>query len=1088
MLTGETASPRRDASSDERVIAWCAEYAEALVAGDTAKCTALLHDALDLPPAFSAIVDGYLRRAAVVGPTDPAAAARLLSAGVTELEEPVTPVADGRAASIADDDDLRAAITHGLTAAWLDAAELGRPAAAEYYESGKYFGWLGDQHAPRSMDLLSRASALDATHVGTYWLLSNAWFARSSSDPDGLRKSLDFWNRGAALQLPDASSSWAYVLRALICDESTRTDDAHRFAYWWQGIVFIERAILLNDTDAVRWANLGRLYRMLESEAAALHATAQAYQRDPENTTVLEERAAVLANTGMSDEALKLIDVRLGKDDANIWAKGVRAYILMHQQAYAAALAQIDEVIALEPGSIWNLDVRAACCKMLGDADGARAAYERILASLSDNAVSDDVRTCAWAAFNLGQIDRAEALIEKSVLAEDDGGMRLRGLCHLSAGRVSRGEELLLCGIARSNLRELAELLTMDLPVAERSAAATPEAREAAAAVRRIRRVGEALFTELRRSGPGDITASAEMELASALDTAGDGPADDSRRIAARAGLARLHLEASRWTEAARHYRVLQASVDFPEARLGFARAVDGLRAAARQQFDQGAFEQAARDWQTLAAVLGDDAPAAESSEVQRDIGDALWKADRSDDALEQYTRSLATLPADRTADAALLNARIALAHQQLGSLTAAGAHIEAALRLFREAGRPDAGRALGETCRPLLRNADHCWEVESQWTELEQACATDTLRSTFGEARESLLEFLDTLLHLSEETNAEKTLPIVTPIALGVGSELVKLVDPAIDRKFIYEDIPAMRSRLQDDVGIHRIPGIRVHEDPATPDGYEILIDGAPMARGSVKLQRRYCALLPDGLADWGVARTTYDEVTDPITNMPAAWHAEPSWPILANHGLTLLSPTEFILRHVEHVLRGHLDLFLGVQEAEDVIGTLTRDVPAPSPAAVALANADTRLLFSRALRALVRDRVRLTDAAAIMAGAAASAWASVPDIVRHVRLHLKPQLPGNEPGTALVQVPDDWSADVSPEAAHRMLSAVREWLLPYATPVALLTRHASFRPALRRLIESEFPSVPVLADEEVIDSSRIVSPAQRDAVSGAL
>ena len=180
--------------------------------------------------------------------------------------------------------------------------------------------------------------------------------------------------------------------------------------------MFLERAILcVIIKDALRWANLCRLHRLLGNEATCLHATGQAFQRDPEDPTVLDERAAVLADTGAGEEALKVIGKRLEKEPSNVWARGVKAYILMHQKEYQAALGLIDGVIAAEPSNIWNLDVRAACCRMLGDRAGADAAYSRILESgtASPPLSSEDTRTCAFAAYNLGRADLAISMLEK---------------------------------------------------------------------------------------------------------------------------------------------------------------------------------------------------------------------------------------------------------------------------------------------------------------------------------------------------------------------------------------------------------------------------------------------------------------------------------------------------------------------------------------------------------------------------------------------------------------------------------------------------------------------------------------------------
>ena len=216
---------------------------------------------------------------------------------------------------------------------------------------------------------------------------------------------------------------------------------------------------------------------------------------------------------------------------------------------------------------------------------------------------------------------------------------------------------------------------------------------------------------------------------------------------------------------------------------------------------------------------------------------------------------------------------------------------------------------------------------------------------------------------------------------------------------------------------------------------------------------------------------------MTDPVTDMPGVWCPESSWEELTSHGVTPLTETQFMLRHVEDVLRQHLDMFLGVQEAEELIVRFTRDAQVPEIIRSSLANARERLLFARVLRALARERVPLTAWTAIAAGVQAAGWSTVPDLVREIRLRLETQLPGNETGTTLVRVPREWltvesgstgrvpsRAGISAEAAHRMLIEVREWLLPHTAPVALVTADAAFRPMVRRLIEFEFPTVPVL------------------------
>src|SRR5262249_26251680 len=67
-------------------------------------------------------------------------------------------------------------------------------------------------------------------------------------------------------RLPDTSTSWPYVTRALICEQQARLDDDRRIALWWEAICYLERAILLDDSDSACWTAMGRLHSLLEND------------------------------------------------------------------------------------------------------------------------------------------------------------------------------------------------------------------------------------------------------------------------------------------------------------------------------------------------------------------------------------------------------------------------------------------------------------------------------------------------------------------------------------------------------------------------------------------------------------------------------------------------------------------------------------------------------------------------------------------------------------------------------------------------------------------------------------------------------
>lgn len=1064
---------------------WCETYAQSLLSDEVETCARLVSDPLGLPSNFEQSVNARFRPA-----TDDLEAGHFskalqrLTAGTGEIGESLSPAVLLARADESPQSDLRDAVVQGLSAIWLDAGGQSRSAALACFEAGKRLGWLGDAYAGLSLDLLTRANELDPSHVSTYWHLANAWFVRSFADPSAIEQALAVWTRGARIQLPDTASSWAYVVRALIDDQTARADDRKRLAAWWEGIVFLERALLLNDNDAGRWAYLGRFHRMLENEATSLHATSVSLQRDAKDASALEERAAILANTGAFDEALVSIEQRLANEPSNVWAKGVKAYILMSQGAYQAALALIEDVIAAEPDSVWNLDVRASCCRLLGNREAAGATYATVLEMGASRAemTSEDAKTCAIAAYQLHDVDRAVALLERAFpdsTATDDT-LRLLGLCRLAQGRAVSAEELLLRGITRGNMRELDELLSLELPDFESSYARELEVPGVLPTIARVRRTAAALVADLKRNTGADARNEAEAELALLLHADHSPGVQPSVDIAVRAGLARLQLEGGRWLAAASTYEsLLRVPALFPEASIGIERAVAGVRKAASGHLEQHQYAEAA---ELLRGLLDLDSVASDPSTgalTLEGIGDALWAAGKAEEALRQFEQALvlAAGPAHASRRAEL-HSRVALVHHQLGDAARVRASVQEALRLYKVAGAQNPWLALANACRPLIRNVEHFWQADALWADLASNTSHDEAAThEIARARESAFAYLDDVYRLAARTQG---VPVVTPIALEVGTMIVPFVDPKMDEgTFIYKAIPAMRQRIQDASGLPWMPGLRVRSDPTRNEAYVILLDGAPVASGEVKVGFRYRparAAGPNAIAssDDGAV-----QARDPVSGGAGAWLPSQLWETLAASGGELYSETQFILRHIEHVLCLNLDRFLGIHEA----GLLVESLEKTEPAFVAayLRDPDARLRFARGMRALVREGVPLTDWPAIVAGLSQSRMNAVETIVRQTRFSVKAQLPGNQDGTTLIQVPDEWETfaprgdggsvrvNVSPVDAHRLLSALRRALQARTGPLALVAS-ARLRPIVRRLIEYEFPEVSVLAREEVL------------------
>jgi len=1104
--------PRREAllrsfadDASQGVSAWLEAYARALLERDWATCDRLAGEPFPLPPEIAGLVAARLQpgaRALQDGRTDEGLA---LIAPHDDDAGAVLRAALGDAGDGAAVIGAYEAPIHHLEGLWLEAAGRVPHAALAFCEAGKRYAWEGEPHRDVSLRLLDRASALDPGHAPTHWHLADEWLNRSfAPDPpyvDGaaLARSLDAWNRGVALQAPDASTSWVYVTRALIDEQLARQDCARERALWWQAIVHLERALVLEDWEAGRLALLGRFHHWLEHDSCALHATEQALAVDDDDATALESRAAVLADRGANEAAMKAIDRRLEQDESNAWARSVKAYILMRQKDYWSARRLIEDVLAVDPKPLWSREILALCCRMTGDADAARAAYEQIWAAHGRAGLTDDDRRiCAAAAFRLGKLDEANALLDE--LARDPlcppDTQGLRGLCRFACGDTAGGEALLRATVARAGVPWLEEFIFVDAAellkqppdwLADAPARTSFFCDVVGAAMSRL--------AELRRPGDVDLPEAARAELLELLKSAdGGGDAAPAIRTAVQAGLARLHLEARRWPEAVESYRALEAPESgFAEAAAGIDKAIDGLRGETERLLADRESAAAAASSRRLLAVLQSLARQDEMLGALRMLGDALWLDGSDAQALENYEDALARAAPRDAAERAELHARIAIVRLVQGEIAGARSAFVHALQGFGEAGASGAGPALGHAARGQIRDVAHFWSVHTHWSALEaDATLERALRQGFAAARAVLADYLTQAFHLADDAGSSLRLPVATPIGLRVASDLVPRVDPRSDNgQFIEKDIPEMRERIEGDMGM-RVPHVRVREDAALgAGGYVILVDEVPVARGAVQTGSLFCSAPRDALESAGVAGDDVVPAPGEAARPGAAghWCAARHAAALTAHGLEPLSETGYILAHAQWVLRHHLDRFLGVEEVEELLARAPDGAPEDEAISSFLADDAARLRFARVLRALVREQVPVTDWHAIAQALRASPAGTLGDAVRHVRQALRERLPANREATTLVLLPRAWeerllpeAPHVSPDSAHRLVVDVRRWLATRAPAVALVTREASLRPIVRRLVEYEFPGVAVLALDEVVQPERVV-PADGDA-----
>ncbi len=958
----------------------------------------------------------------------------------------------------------------------LESLERQVEAAAAYYEAGRRFYWRNEYKI--GVDLLTQANKLDSNNISIYWDLSDC--LRSSSylttppyaDIESINEGLNTWKKGYDLKAPESDYALAYVVRALINDSLARMPDVDRWSLWWEAVVYIERAIILQETNPQYWSYLSRFYRFLETEASALRATGRAIDYDPDNLDALDEHVANLANVGEFDTAEKAIEKRQMLEES-VWLKAVEAYILVRKGAYKEACEILQSILKTAPDEIWYHDVQACCYLMLDEPLRARKEYEWIW-NKYEPLNTDDLDTFAWAAYNLALFakdsDSFSSLLKKAIeiyegLCKKSGATgnvyRCLGLCYLAQGELVRGEELLNEGLVRAvNVRELDDVPKLDLYTIEMCLDSWPHNAQVREVLDRLKGKIREKRAELAR------LRSVEEELNEVIRKY---PREERKInwawIGAHAGLARFYSEEKRWSEAAKTYLLLQKEGElFPEARIGLAKIFDELQAA----------------------------------------GDTHVKEGKAHNALEQLLQiSELKLLSDDKARQAQLYSRLGYIHFDLAEINSAREYFARAILLYRDSGSSSPGSSLSEICRALLRNATQYWELDAEWKAMaEESSIDEVLRSELIVARKLLAIYLDEFYKLSERYVDKTELSLdVTPVILEIGDGLIP-EDTSQEGPLFKFYIPKMRQRIQDKMGVV-MPGIRVRgSNVLPPNGYMILLDEAEIERSSVHLDMRYCPALPETIQALDIPKAALIEKPHPVTGEPGCCVPRDSWELIVSKNPELWAePLVFIIYHVEAVILKNLTNFMGTQDVENLFAEWEKNQDAAALIVSALPGQRARYHFAQVLRALVREQVPITSWKDIL-GAFREAGlinVDVSEAVRIIRLLLKEQLPGNNTNAQRLELPSEWEdkfisglehhngrtfLTLPPEETYEFLSTIRNAVKTRDWNLVLVARNSEIRPFVRRLVENEFPHLMVLAQDELVAVDQVVGMEQTKGV----
>lgn len=339
-----------------------------------------------------------------------------------------------------------------------------------------------------------------------------------------------------------------------------------------------------------------------------------------------------------------------------------------------------------------------------------------------------------------------------------------------------------------------------------------------------------------------------------------------------------------------------------------------------------------------------------------------------------------------------------------------------------------------------------------------------------------------------AQEGQSQQMLPVVTPIALEVASDLIPLVDDATGSKFLNEMIPMMRDGLFYELGV-RYPGLRVrgNEGDLPKGAYIIMVNEIPMVMGTVDQSKVLVNDTPERLR---LLNIPGEPATNPANGNDCAWVSKEHQGLCEQAGLTTWDAAGYMVLHLSAVLRKNASEFVGIQETQNMLEQLEQAFPALVKEVVPKAVSPFQL--TDILRRLVEEEISIRDLRSILQ--ALAEWGPVENdtvmLTEYVRAALKRYISHKYTrgqSTLIVYLLDPQIEEtvrssiqhtssgsylaLEPEITQEILAAVRNEIgnLPPSAQQPVILTTMEIRRYFRKLVELEFPHLAVLSYQEL-------------------
>ncbi|MBI3211693.1 MAG: type III secretion system export apparatus subunit SctV [Simkania negevensis] len=333
----------------------------------------------------------------------------------------------------------------------------------------------------------------------------------------------------------------------------------------------------------------------------------------------------------------------------------------------------------------------------------------------------------------------------------------------------------------------------------------------------------------------------------------------------------------------------------------------------------------------------------------------------------------------------------------------------------------------------------------------------------------------------------------LTLPVILETGKSLSTIIKKEKGGSlFIEEMIPKMRHALYQDLGV-RFPGVHVRTDAPLlgDDEYAIYLNEVPTVRGKVIEKSVLTNEAEEVLRRYNLPFTTSKNVIGGAS----LWVENRYIEILKKAGIKYWEQLDVMILHLSQFYRENAAEFIGIQEMRAILEFVEKSFPD-------LVKEVTRLVplqkLTEIFRRLVQEQVSIKDLRTILESL--SEWAQTEKdtvlLTEYVRSSLKryisykysmgqsvlsvylldPEIEDMVRG-AIKQTSAGSYLALDPDSVQMILHALRTTIVPTppeGQPPVLLSA-IDVRRFVRKLIEGEFPDLPVISHQEIVPEIRI-------------